>query len=61
MKRYRVKPILIGMKIGDSIKFPIEHLTSVRVAASENGLALQRKYTTRTNRREGVIEVSRIQ
>ncbi len=60
MKRYRIRPLLVRMNVGDSLKFPIEHLTSVRVAASENGLAMQRKYSTKTDRDGGFIEVRRM-
>lgn len=60
MKRYRIRPFLVRMNVGDSAKFPISHLTSVRAAASETGLAMQRTYKTKTNRDQGFINVSRI-
>lgn len=48
------------MAVGDSIKFPISRLKSVRTQASELGMMYERQYTTKTDRTDKTIEVTRI-
>lgn len=48
------------MAVGDSIKFPISRLKSVRTQASELGMMYERQYTTKTDRADKTIEVTRI-
>lgn len=48
------------MAVGDTVKFPIIRLKSVRTQASELGIMYERQYTTKTDRVEKIIEVTRI-
>lgn len=56
----KIRPTLYEMAVGDSIKFPISRLKSVRTQASELGMMYERQYTTKTDRAVKTIEVTRI-
>lgn len=56
----KIRPTLYDMAVGDSIKFPISRLKSVRTQASELGMMYERQYTTKTDRADKTIEVTRI-
>ena len=56
----KTRPTLYEMAVGDSIKFPISRLKSVRTQASELGMMYERQYTTKTDRADKTIEVTRI-
>ncbi len=57
----KIRPTLYEMAVGDSVKFPISRLKSVRTQASELGMMYERQYTTKTDRSDKTIEVTRIQ
>lgn len=57
----KIRPTLYDMAVGDSVKFPISRLKSVRTQASELGMMYERQYTTKTDRSDKSIEVTRIQ
>jgi hypothetical protein len=50
---------LRGMEVGEVQAFPIERLRVVRVAASEIGVILSRKYRTRSDRDRQIVMVKR--
>lgn len=56
----KIRPTLFEMGVGDTVKFPIIRLKSVRTQASELGIMYERQYTTKTDRVEKIIEVTRI-
>lgn len=56
----KIRPTLYEMAVGQTIKFPIFRLKSVRTQASELGMMYERQYTTRTDRSDKTIEVTRI-
>ena len=56
----KIRPTLYEMAVGDSIKFPISRLKSVRTQASELGMMYERQYTTKTDRADKTIKVTRI-
>lgn len=56
----KIRPTLFEMAVGDTVKFPIIRLKSVRTQASELGIMYERQYTTKTDRVEKIIEVTRI-
>lgn len=56
----KIRPTLFEMAVGDSVKFPITRLKSVRTQASELGMMYERQYTTRTDRSERSVTVTRI-
>lgn len=55
----KIRPILIGLKKGQSYAFPIERMKSVRTQASEIAMIFDRAYKTETDRKERKIYVSR--
>lgn len=55
----KIRPLLKGLGVGESISFPIIRLKSVRAQASELGVIFDRKYVTRTNREDRQITVTR--
>lgn len=57
----KIRPTLYEMAVGDSVKFPISRLKSVRTQASELGMMYERQYTTKTDRSDKSIEVTRVQ
>ncbi len=56
----KIRPVLVGMMIGDTAIFPIARLKSVRTQASELGAIYNRQFTTKTDRSAQTIEVRRI-
>ena len=56
----KIRPTLYEMAVGDTVKFPISRLKSVRTQASELGMMYERQYTTKTARSDKTIEVTRI-
>ena len=56
----KIRPTLYEMAVGDSIKVPISRLKSVRTQASGLGMMYERQYTTKTDRADKTIEVTRI-
>ncbi len=59
-KRSIIRKAIEKLNVDDKVNFPIAQLASVRVGASEVGLAMNRKYKTRSNSADGVITVHRI-
>jgi hypothetical protein len=53
-------PTLRAMQTGDKEVWPIEHTHSLRTIATNLGLMLGRKYTTKTNREARTITVLRV-
>lgn len=56
----KIRPTLMEMAVGDTVKFPITRLKSVRTQASELGMMYERQFTTKTNRTERTVEVTRV-
>ena len=56
----KIRSTLYEMAVGDTVKFPISRLKSVRTQASELGMMYERQYTTKTDRSDKTIEVTRI-
>lgn len=56
----KVRPALFKMNVGESLVYPIEKMKNVRTQASELGAIYERQYSTRTNRADRTIEVTRI-
>lgn len=56
----KIRPTLMDMAVGDTVKFPITRLKSVRTQASELGMMYERQFTTKTNRIERTVEVTRV-
>lgn len=59
-KNFGIKPVLEGMDVGQSITYPIVRLLSVKATASNVGLVMNRKYSTKVLRQERKVEVTRI-
>lgn len=59
-KSYLIQ-VLLGMKIGEIVDFPIERAINVRVYASQVGLCNRRRYRTSSHRDEGVVKVVRVE
>lgn len=59
-KNFGIKTVLEGMDVGQSITYPIVRLLSVKVTASNVGLVMNRKYSTKVLRQERKVEVTRI-
>lgn len=56
----KIRPTLMDVAVGDTVKFPITRLKSVRTQASELGMMYERQFTTKTNRTERTVEVTRM-
>ena len=56
----KIRPTLMNMAVGDTVRFPITRLKSVRTQASELGMMYERQFTTKTNRIERTVEVTRV-
>ena len=54
-----VKGMIRAMEVGEVIEVAIEKVCSVRVYASDLGLALNRVYKTNTDREKRVVSVTR--
>lgn len=59
-KNFGIKTVLEGLDVGQSITYPIVRLLSVKVTASNVGLVMNRKYSTKVLRQERKVEVTRI-
>ncbi len=55
----KLRPALYEMAIGETLRFPLTRLKSVRTSASELGMMYERQYTTKTDRVSKTIEVTR--
>jgi len=55
----KIRPTLLHMDVGDTLSFPIERLKSVRVQASELGAMFDMLFSTRTDRAERLIYITR--
>lgn len=58
-QKEKIRPILVGLKAGESHPFPIERLKSVRTQASEIAMIYDRQFKTETNRMDRTITVTR--
>lgn len=56
----KIYTTLINQGIGDEIVFPIERVFTIRSYCSQLGLAYQRKYETKSNRKDRIVSVKRI-
>lgn len=54
-----IKAIIVALEVGKTADFPVERFSYVRVAASNAGLELGRKYKTKTDRDAALITVTR--
>ncbi len=55
----KIRPALLALAVGESITFPISRLKSVRTQASELGAIYERKFVTKMNREQRIVEVQR--
>lgn len=55
----KVRPVLMGLEVGETVVFPIEKMKTVRTQASEIGAIHNRLFTTSTSRIERTITVTR--
>lgn len=56
----KIRPCLFALEVGDTMRFPIERMKSVRTQASELGVIYNRRFKTMTNRQNRTIIVIRI-
>lgn len=54
-----VRATLAQMEVGDIVRFPVRRLSVVRSTTSNLGYELDRKYTTKHNREEKTVDVTR--
>lgn len=59
-KGLKIRPQIEAMKVGTTIEFPIERISSVRALASNAGLIFQRTYRTESDARKRVVSVTRV-
>ena len=55
----KIRPALLALAVGESITFPISRLKSVHTQASELGAIYERKFVTKMNREQRIVEVQR--
>ncbi len=55
----KIRPALLALAVGESIIFPISRLKSVRTQASELGAIYERKFVTKMDREQRIVEVQR--
>lgn len=55
----KIRPVITGLRVGQSTEFPILKMKSVRTQASELGAIYDRKYKTHIDRINRVIVVTR--
>lgn len=55
----KIRPALLALAVVESITFPISRLKSVRTQASELGAIYERKFVTKMNREQRIVEVQR--
>lgn len=51
---------LVEMAVGDVVSFPIRRISVVRSTVSTLNLELGRQYTSRTNRNDSTVDVTRM-
>lgn len=56
----KIRPTLVGLKVGETYTFPISRLKTVRTQASELGAIYSRRFTTKTDRIARTITVKRL-
>ncbi|MBD5236322.1 MAG: hypothetical protein HDS62_02090 [Bacteroidales bacterium] len=56
----KIRPVIIGMKAGETKEFCITRLKSVRTQVSELSAIFNRKYKTHADREARLIYVTRI-
>lgn len=54
-----IRPTITALEVGEETKFPINKMATVKTTASELGLIHGRKYTTRIDRPNETIIVTR--
>ena len=59
-KELSIAPKLKEMKNDETTSFPIKKFSSVKNACCNYAMRYERKFSTRLNRKKGVIEVTRI-
>ncbi len=57
----RMTEDLKAMRIGDHRDYPVERLNYVKAAASSQGLILNRRYVTRSDRKARTVTVTRVE
>lgn len=55
----KIRPALLALAVGEVVIFPISRLKSVRTQASELGAIYERKFVTKMNREDRIVEVHR--
>ena len=60
MAETNISSTITALTAGSSCTFPASKVRTVRVAASDLGLQLGRKYSTKVERDKGLIRVTRI-
>lgn len=60
-EKKQMQPTLRAMQTGDKEIFPIEHTLSLRSIATNLGLTMGRKYTTKTNREARTVTIMRVE
>lgn len=55
-----ISSTIINLEPGQSCTFPTSKVRTVRSTASDLGLQLSRKYSTKVEREKGIIKVTRI-
>lgn len=60
MAEINISSTISNLESGSSCTFPTSKLRTVRSTASDLGLQLGRKYTTKVERDKGIIKVTRI-
>ncbi len=58
-RKKKIRPTLTGMEVGEEVSFPVEQMKSVRAQASELGVILDRRFSTRLNRQDRLLIVTR--
>lgn len=59
-RQVKIRPVIIGMKAGETKEFCITRLKSVRTQVSELSAIFNRKYKTHADREARLIYVTRI-
>lgn len=56
----KIRPVIMGLEVGETKVFPIDKMKSVRTQASEIGAITERHFTTKTDRDASTITITRI-
>ena len=56
-----IRPILLTMSVGDVKAWPIERVNSLRASINVCGLERNLKFRTKSDRKKGIISVTRVQ